>query len=140
MDYETGELFLQNLNRPHDGVFKDNQCFLTETSKNRVVVYDNITTAVDFAKTQPQYISVLEKNDAQNKIWVRGIHILKSYIYVACSQFQDRGTGDSGLLPSHLVVIDRKSLRICDRIWIPTVDNLVCPVLYSILNMESLLE
>src|SRR5690606_8568605 len=58
MDYETGEIVLDSLHRPHDGVYFQDQFFVTETSKKRVLVFDGIKEAGDLKQRTPRSIEL----------------------------------------------------------------------------------
>jgi hypothetical protein len=140
INMSNGEVVLDGLHRPHDGVYATNQYVITETNKQRILVYDKILSAEDLKIQVPRIVNLFEDYDESpnNLFWARGLLVTGKYILVGCSQFQDRKKQDIVSAPSHLVVIDRYSLKIIKRIEIQTVGALEKPVLYSLIDFETI--
>lgn len=133
-DWERGEIVIRGLSRPHDGVYDNGQFFVTETGKCQLTVWDDISHIAQIKTTIPRTVDLCQELDASKpKHWVRGVLATKEYIFVAASQFQDREHDVLDVLPSHIIVIERTSLKIVDRLWIPSIGALQRPVLYSLL-------
>lgn len=141
IDYETGDIIIDNLHRPHDGVYSNNQYFLTETSKKRILIYDDIYNINDLRRASPRSLDLSgDLAIENNNFWVRGIYANQENIFIACSQFQDRDNDNKQALSSHIIISDRESLIIKDRLWVPSVGKLERPVLYSIIKLNAVLD
>lgn len=138
IDYKTGEIVIDGLHRPHDGVLSQGEYFITETSKKRILVFTGVDISEIEHKT-PKIIDLSGQLEIENNnFWARGLYLSSKSIFVACSQFQDRNN-NSQTLPSHVLVIDRTSFEIKEKFIVPTLGNLKRPVLYSLINLDSIL-
>lgn len=139
MSMESGDLVLRELGRPHDGVWDSGDYFVTETSRHRLLVFRDIATAQDLKKATPTVVDLTAAGDKDepNTFWLRGLRITAERIYVGCSQFQDRVSGEAGTVPTHIMVIDRATLQILDRLPVPSMGGLVNPVVYSLLDLDT---
>lgn len=140
LSLESGELLLEGLGRPHDGVWHEGDFFVTETSRYQLLAYKNIAKAEDIRNCPPQVIDLRHDTNVaeDNRFWLRGLHLTSDRIYVGCSQFQDRDTGQAGIIPSQVIEIERSSGTILRRLDVPQSKELAQPVIYSLLDFESL--
>lgn len=102
--------------------------------------YKNIAKAEDIRNCPPQVIDLRHDTNVaeDNRFWLRGLHLTSDRIYVGCSQFQDRDTGQAGIIPSQVIEIERSSGTILRRLDVPQSKELAQPVIYSLLDFESL--
>lgn len=130
---ESGKLVIDDLKRPHDGVFWNNEFWITETSAYRLRVYSGINSAEDFEGADFRIIDLSHIVRDNNKFWCRGLYITSDKVYLGCSQFQDRKTDNPDMPPSHILEIDKSSGVITNRFDIPGSQLISRPVLFSLL-------
>lgn len=130
---ESGEFVIEDLERPHDGVFWQNEFWITETSAYRLRVYPGVWKADDLQKTSYRIIDLSNHINDTEKFWCRGLYVTATKVFVGCSQFQDRLNDIPNVAPSHILEIDKNSGSISRRIDISGSTVLQRPVLYSIL-------
>jgi hypothetical protein len=142
LSLNSGELWLKGLARPHDGLWHEGSFFVTETHRNRLLIYHDISCPADLERREPQIVEIGAPDawkDDVNQFWLRGLHVTNSWILLGCSQFQDRATGKAAAVPSHIIVLDRHSGRIERRVPVPTCEALANPVIYNFLDMDNVL-
>ncbi|UWQ51874.1 TIGR03032 family protein (plasmid) [Leisingera caerulea] len=142
LSLNSGELWLRGLARPHDGLWHEGSFFVTETQRNRLLIYHDIARPADLARRQPQVIEFGAPEawqDGVNRFWLRGLHVTDAWVFLGCSQFQDRATGEAGAVPSHIIVIDRRTGKIERRVPVPSCEALANPVIYNFLDMADVL-
>lgn len=142
LSLSSGELWLRGLARPHDGLWHEGSFFITETHRNRLLIFHDVARPADLARRQPQIVEIGPPDawkDGVNQFWLRGLHVTDTWILLGCSQFQDRATGKAGAVPSHIIVLDRRSGKIEHRVPIPASEALANPVIYNFLDMDDVL-
>jgi len=130
---------IRDLSRPHDGIYDNGQFFVTETGKCQLTVWDDIQDIAQLKTATRRTVDLCQGlQETKPKHWARGVLATKEHIFVAASQFQDREHDAPDVLPSHIIVIERSTLKIVHRLWIPSVGALQRPVLYSLLQYPVL--
>jgi len=132
MSYSTGEMVLDKLVRPHDGVFDGEQYFVSETGTSRVLVYNGINSLDNLKNITPILINPFDGlvNSDNSKYWLRGLLVVENLIYIACSQFQDRLDKSTLHEPTFIVSFNRFDFKMVRRYYINSIGNL--NILYSI--------
>ncbi|WP_166840820.1 hypothetical protein [Rheinheimera pleomorphica] len=131
---ESGKLVIDDLERPHDGVFWNNEFWITETSAYRLRVYTDIYAVEDFEGADFRIIDLSHIVSDNNKFWCRGLYITADKVYLGCSQFQDRKKDNPLMPPSHILEIEKSSGKVINRFDIPGSSLLSRPVLFSLLR------
>lgn len=134
---ETGEFLIDDLERPHDGVFWKDEFWVTETSAYRLRVYAGIHSVDDFRKNEYRLIDLSSHVNNGSKFWCRGLHVTDARVFLGCSQFQDRKADKPDMPPSHILEIDKVSGEVVNRFEVPGFDALQRPVLFSLLSIDS---
>ncbi|SDI96690.1 Methyltransferase domain-containing protein [Vreelandella titanicae] len=135
---ETGEFLIDDLERPHDGVFWNDEFWVTETSAYRLRVYTAIHSINDLRKNQYRLIDLSRYVNGEIKFWCRGLHVTENSVFLGCSQFQDRQKDKPDMPPSHILEIDKVSGKVVNRFEVPGSDALRRPVLFSLLPINIL--
>ncbi|MGR7921041.1 class I SAM-dependent methyltransferase [Zobellella denitrificans] len=130
---ESGNFVIKDLERPHDGVFWEDEFWITETSAYRLRVYSDIRSVDDFKDANYRIIDLSHHTKDGNKFWYRGLYITKNRVFLGCSQFQDRNKDLPDMPPSHILEIDKKSGEVLNKFHIPGDGNLPRPVIFSLL-------
>ncbi|WP_018152956.1 hypothetical protein [Leeia oryzae] len=130
---ETGRFVIENLDRPHDGVFWNDEFWITETSAYKLRLYSNISKIEDFQREGYRTIDLSSHVNETDKFWCRGLYVTDTKVFVGCSQFQDRLNEELQTPPSHILEIDKKSGNVLKKINIPGSTIIQQPVLYSLL-------
>lgn len=133
---ESGELVLDDLERPHDGVFWKDEFWITETSAYRLRVYSGIHVIGDLKQADYRIIDLSEYVDEKHKFWCRGLLLTENSVFLGCSQFQDRRNDIPDMPPSNIIEIDKESGALVNRFAIPGSEVLQRPVLFSLLPFE----
>lgn len=133
---ETGEFIIDNLERPHDGIFWKKEFWITETSAYRLRVYSGIEKIEDLKSNNYRVIDLSEYVNKNYKFWCRGIYVTDNSVFLGCSQFQDRRKDAPDMPPSHILEIDKASGEIVRRVDIPGSEELNRPVLFSLIPYE----
>ncbi|CAM3611085.1 hypothetical protein HALO32_01606 [Halomonas lysinitropha] len=134
---ETGEFIIDDLERPHDGVFWKDEFWVTETSAYRLRVYTGIHSADDLGKNEYRLIDLSLHVNNGSMFWCRGLHVTENSVFVGCSQFQDRRKDSSDMPPSHILEIEKTSGAVVNRFEVPGSDALRRPVLFSLLPIVT---
>lgn len=137
---ETGEFLIDDLERPHDGVFWQNEFWVTETSAYRLRVYTGVYDARDLLEDEYRMIDLSSHVNGGTRFWCRGLHVTESSVFVGCSQFQDRQKDNPDMPPSHILEIEKASGLVVNRFEVPGSDNLRRPVLFSLLPVVAVLD
>lgn len=137
MHRESGQFVIEDLERPHDGVFFGDEFWVTETAANRLRVYRGVDGIESFSRTEGEIIDLSRYVNEESKFWCRGLHITDNRVYVGCSQFQDRKNDNPDMPPSHVLELDKYSGEVLDKFDIPGSDEIQRPVLFSLLPLED---
>lgn len=133
----SGEFVIDDLERPHDGVFWQDEFWVTETSAYRLRVYTGIHSVGDLRKSDYRLIDFSSHVNNGSRFWCRGLCVTESRVFLGCSQFQDRRQDKPNMPPSHILEIDKVSGEVVNRFEVPGSDDLQRPVLFSLLPIDS---
>lgn len=105
-----------------------------------MLFFDDVTCPEALQTNQPKVIDLSYSPDdtGNNSFWLRGLHVTNDRLYVGCSQFQDRETSALGVVPTHIAVVDKGTLAVVDRIIVPSIEGLMMPVIYSLLDLDRI--
>lgn len=140
LNLDSGEILLNGLSRPHDGSWMGGDYYVVETSSRRILRFPSLQRASDITLVTPQIIDLASYLDRtpSGQIWMRGLLLSGTILYVGCSQFQDRMSGSVGVSPSRVLAVSVPDGEAVGDYPIHGDEVLRNPVIYSILNLDRI--
>lgn len=133
MRLETGEVVVDGLRLPHDGLLLDGDLYVTNADTRDVRVWRDATAMELHGRPADVTLPIEIRHDAfrGSGQWVRGIALTERYLVVGVTQFHS-ATPERPQIPPRLVFYERSDLTFAGEIFLPAVDGFPAPCIYTL--------
>lgn len=132
---DTGELVLDGLDFPHDGVVHEDALYVSNSQTGVLAMYAPLGEYRLRGRAPARAIEVPIRQDAWRAggHWIRGLAIGRRHLVVGTTQLRADVEGvDADLVPPRLVVFERPALTWAGEVFLPELPGLPNPCIYSI--------
>ena len=133
MCLENGEIVVDGLRLPHDGVVVDGDLYVTNADTRDVRVWRGAAAMELRGRRADVTLPIRIRHDAfrGSGQWVRGLAVTDRYLVVGVTQFNRHAPGRPQI-PPRLVFYDRPDLTFAGEIFLPVADGFPSPCIYTV--------
>lgn len=130
---ETGEIVLDDLHFPHDGMVVDDDLYVTSSDTSELLIWNAVGDMEIKGRTPDAALSIPIRQETWRESfqWVRGIAVTPDYIVVGVTQWRGSLPGRPQI-PPRLVFFHRAQLEYAGEIFLPQLEDFPSPCIYSI--------
>ena len=130
---ETGEIVLDGLHFPHDGVVLDGDLYVSNSGTSTVHVWRDVGNMDLRGRPPDEIVPIQIQQDAWSKSfqWVRGVARSHEHLVVGVTQWRI-SESESPQIPPRLVFFKSDGLTFEGEIFLPQVEGFPSPCIYSI--------